>query len=123
MLRRLAAICVLLAGCSMFGAPVNRSDPRFQECGGGTFEVVAAFSLIASDYQRHFPRMGRSPELQVDEEAFAVVFAEGYEPPIFGRIGDAPRQPGPHFVCVYVGVPPTGTYNVYAEVDITGMRP
>jgi hypothetical protein len=113
----------------MFGAPIDRSDARFQACGGGAFEVVAAFPMVASDYQRHFPRMGFSPELDVNEEAFAVVFAEGYQPATLGGPllpGPQPRpqhQAGTHYVCVYVGTPPNGVQNLYGEVDITGVRP
>jgi hypothetical protein len=122
-MRRSLALCALLAGCSLFGFPVNQSDARFQACGGDAFEVVAAFPMVAADYQRHFPRMGFSPELDVNEEAFAVVFAEGYEPAVFGPGGQAQPQPGLHYVCVYVGTPPNGTQIVYGDIDITGMRP
>ena len=120
-MRSAIGLCILLVACSVVDLPVDRSDPRFHLCGGDGFEVVTAFPMIASDYQAHFPRMGLSPELDVNEEAFAVVFAEGYQPATFG-LGQANPQAGTHYVCVYVGTPPNGFYNLYGNVDITGMR-
>lgn len=107
--------------------PVVATDPRFAPCSGTTFrdQVVAAFPFFATDYQRHFPNMGRSPELEVDQPAFAVVFGEEVQlPDVLGPIS----QPSPqasssgHMVCVYVGEAPHGEPYYYVNVDITGMR-
>ena len=125
-------LCVLLSGCGLLlgGHAIDRSDPRFAACGGNADDVLAAFPMGAADYQRHFPEMGLSPELHVDEPAFAVVFAEGFQgPPTFGGPlvqdprGEERAEPKPHFVCLYVGNPPTGVTNWYGEVDIAGMNP
>lgn len=108
--------------------PIIASDPRFAACGGGMGDgdqVIAAFPFVAADYQRHFPNMGRSPELEVDQPAFAVVFEEGLQPPgVLGRlIQPSPAaSPSGHMVCVYVGEAPDGEPYYYIDVDITGMR-
>jgi hypothetical protein len=64
--------------------------------------------------------MGLSPELDVGEPAFAVVFRDGWEgPPTSGGAG--PRStptPGRRFVCV---IPEGGAPNIYGDVDITGL--
>lgn len=113
--------------------PIAADDPRFAACAGTLLrdKVIAAFPFVAADYHRHFPKMGLSPELQQDVPAFAVVFMEGVTPP--GILPGAPvgspslalESPAPltgHTVCVYVGQPPDGTFNFYADVDITGMK-
>ena len=107
--------------------PVVVSDPRFGACGGPTYvdRVVAAFPFVAADYQRHFPNMGRSPELEVDQPAFAVVFAGGLQlPDLLGPISQPspPASSSGHMVCVYVGEEPDGEPYYYVNVDITGMR-
>lgn len=102
---------------------IDRSDPRFAACGGND-EVSAAFAFeAASDYREHFPRMGRAPELEVADPAFAIVYDEDYVPAVFGGVAAGPAVPGTRHVCVYVGQPPNGTHNVYGDVDITGMEP
>lgn len=107
--------------------PVVATDPRFTACSGTTFrdQVIAAFPFIAADYRRHFPNMGRSPELEVDQPAFAVVFEEGLQPPgVLGRLNRSSpaASPSGHMVCVYVGEAPDGEPYYYVDVDITGMR-
>ena len=106
--------------------PIVMSDPRYAACGGQAMpdQVIAAFPFVAADYQRHFPRMGRSPELEVDEPAFAVVFAVGVQPPsLFVRPGHSPvSSAAGHTVCVYAGQPPDGSTMTYVNVDIAGMR-
>ncbi len=74
--------------------------------------------------------MGKSPELEVDADAFAVVFDLDHQPammggPLLGHDAAAapPAQPTGHFVCVYVGAPGQGDINVYGDVDIAWMRP
>jgi len=116
-------VCLLLAGCGLLieEPPIDRADARFEACGGVGNDVVAAFPMRAADYQSHFPQIGRAPELEVDEPAFAVVFGEDARLPIGGERAD--EEPGTHFMCVYLGTPPTGTPNWYAGVDIEGMKP
>ena len=89
-------------------------DPRLAACFAAAGEVQAAFEMRhARDYQRHLPRMLRSPELEVDDPGFVVVFA-----------GDVPlvgvsRLSGPgKVVCILVGDTP----NLYDDVDISGLR-
>jgi hypothetical protein len=117
------AVCLVLAGCSALW-PVNRADPRFAACGGNEDNAEAAFAFVAREYRQHFPLMGHAPELETDGPAFAVVFAANYQPVIIG--GPLGANPGPpttsRFVCVYVGVVPTGNSNLYG-VDIMGMQP
>jgi hypothetical protein len=101
-------------------------DPRLAACFGAAGPVEFAFEMPrARDYQRHFPAMLLSPELDVDEPAFVVVFAIGAElhvglsgPP--GATGAATPSAGPNerSVCILVGDTP----NLYSNVDISGMR-
>ena len=107
--------------------PIMASDPRYAACSGTTFQdqVIAAFPLVAANYQRHFPNMGRSPELEVDQPAFAVVFNERIQPPgVLGGVNQSPpaASPSGHMVCVYVGEAPRGEPYYYVDVDLTGMR-
>ncbi len=97
-------------------------DPRMDACFAGAGSVEFAFEMRhAREYSRHLPAMGRSPELEVDDPAFALIFAPG-EPrvPIGGAPGASPEptQPGHRAVCVLVGDSP----NLYTDVDITGFR-
>jgi hypothetical protein len=116
------AVCLAVAGCSALW-PVNRADPRFAACGGNDENAEAAFPLVASEYRQHFPQMGESPELEGAGDAFAVVFNPEYVPATFGFGQPQPAGPGMRYVCVYVGMPPNGSSNLYSDVDITGMRP
>ena len=74
--------------------------------------------------------MGKSPELEVDTDAFAGVFDLDYQPMVVGGpllTNDAavvePPPPTGHFVCVYLGEPGRGEANLYGDVDIAWMRP
>lgn len=88
-------------------------DPRLDACFAGAGEVEAAFEMPhARDYQRHLPRMLRSPELEVDEPGFVVVFAGDVRA---GAVG--PRPESGKYVCVLVGDTP----NLYSGVDVTGL--
>lgn len=129
-MRILVPLVALLAACGLVPHPVHAADPRFAACGGQADGVVAAFPFRADQYHDHFPEMGRSPELEVDSEAFAVVFDLEYRPatmggPLMGN--DAPAVPPPppigHFVCVYLGGPDQGSTYLYGDVDIAWMRP
>jgi hypothetical protein len=122
---RSLAVGALLTGCSLV-AGVDMADPRFAACGGTADNAEAAFPFVASDYHEHFPFMGRSPELEVEAPAFAVVFVEGHEvahhrPFIRGALPPEPSTG--RFVCVYVGIPPAGDRYVYARVDVAVMAP
>jgi hypothetical protein len=123
-------MAALVAGCGVMSHPVDAADPRFAACGGQADTVIAAFPLRADEYRGHFPEIGKAPELEVETDAFAVVFDLDYQPAIMG--GQQPRddvpavEPPPptgHFVCVYLGEPGQGDTTLYADVDIAGMRP
>jgi hypothetical protein len=118
-----ALATLLIVGCSTLPLhPVDRTDPRFAECGGDR-EALAAFPLDASDYSLHFPAMGKAPELEGASQAFAVVFGPDYEPATYGPGDPEPAADGTRYVCIYVGEPPGGTVNIYGPVDISGLRP
>lgn len=126
-MRWVVVLAIFVVGCNLV-SPLNRTDPRFQACGGSDDNAEAAFPFLARDYRQHFPRMGRSPELEIDAPAFAVVFVEAFDPPRLGgplRVGveRARSEPNGRWVCVYVGMPPNGTPNLYGGVDTTGMTP
>jgi hypothetical protein len=104
--------------------PIAADDPRFVECAGLLYRdrVIAAFPIMAADYHRHLPNMGRSPELEVEAPAFLVVFDVGVVPPgLSGGVGSRPPPTG-HTVCVYLGEPQDGVRTFYGDVDIAGMR-
>jgi hypothetical protein len=73
----------------------------------------------------------RAPELDSEDPAFAVVFAEGKEPTIPLqpplRRDDLPGMPPPEgqhrTVCIYVGQPPAGVTNYYVDVDVALLLP
>lgn len=93
-------------------------DPRLDACLAGLGTVEFAFEMRqARDYRRHLPAMGRSPELEVDDPAFALIFAAGVSG-IGGGGNPAPTQPGHRAVCVLVGTSP----NLYTDVDIAGFQ-
>lgn len=112
-------------------APVDATDPRFEACGGTVDSVDATVAFRARDYQEHFPLMGRAPELETDDPAFAVVFAEGAELPIpiTGQFRPREDQPPPpedsshRTVCIYVGDHPDGVANFYVNVDVALLMP
>src|SRR5918992_5372768 len=121
----------LLAACGLVPHMIDAADPRFAACGGQAEMVVAAFPFRADQYRDHFPEMGRSPELEVESDAFAVVFGLDIRPltmggPLVGNDAAAaafpPRRPG-HVVCVYLGAPGQGSTYLYGDVDIAWMRP
>ena len=88
-------------------------DPRLDACFADAGEVEAAFEMRAArDYQRHLPGMLRSPELEVDDPAFVVIFAGDVSLP---RI--QPASGDGQIVCVLVGDTP----NVYVGVDTSGL--
>lgn len=106
-------------------------DPRLGRCFGGVATPEYVFVMPhARDYQRHFPAMGLSPELDVDDPAFVVVFAADVARNAFPLTGghgaggpQATPEPSPgdgseRFVCIVVGDTP----NLYEGVDITGMQ-
>ena len=119
----LPAVASLLVACSTLPThPVDRTDPRFGECRGGD-DALAAFPLDASEYPLHFPAMGLAPELDGAGPAFAVVLGPDYVPATFGGGQPQPAEGGTRYVCIYVGMPPRGTANIYGPVDITGLNP
>jgi hypothetical protein len=78
---RAILVAALLTGCAAL-APVDADDPRFEACGGTEGNVDATVAFRARDVRDHFPLMGEAPELESDDPAFAVVFAEGEGPPV-----------------------------------------
>jgi hypothetical protein len=130
--RAIAVLVVLLTGCAA-AVPVDADDPRFEACGGTAGTVDATLDFVAREYHDHFPLMGRSPELETDDPAFAVVFADGEGPPMAVHpqleLGDhdelpQPPQDSPHrTVCLYVGQPTDGVVNVYVDVDVALLLP
>lgn len=127
---RALLVAAFLAGCAAI-APVDATDPRFEQCGGAVDSVDATVAFTARDYHDHFPLMGEAPELESDDPAFAVVFAEGAGPPIPLlpplRQGDDAAPPAPEqshrTVCIYVGQPPDGVMHVYVNVDVALLLP
>lgn len=120
----------LLSACGLVPHLIDAADPRFAACGGQAETVVAAFPFRADQYRDHFPEMGRSPELEVESDAFAVVFDFDYRPlmggPLVGNDAPAAAFPPPrtgHVVCVYLGAPGQGNTYLYGDVDIAWMRP
>jgi hypothetical protein len=69
-------------------------DPRLAACLGAAGPIEFVFELPhARDYRRHFPAMLLAPELDVDDPAFAVVFAAGAQLLVGGSGPSA--TPGP----------------------------
>jgi len=129
-MRAALLVVVLLTGCAVV-APVDDADPRFEACGGAMTTVDATIAFTARDYRDHFPLMREAPELDSEDPAFAVVFAEGKEPfiPLQPQLqrDDQPAPPPPkrshRTVCIYVGVAPDGVTNYYADVDVALLLP
>lgn len=92
-------------------------DPRITRCGTPAgASVMTTFEMAhGADYQAHLPAMGKSPELDVPDPAFVVI----YDQPATGTgSSDLIRS-----VCVLLGNDPaTAQINLYSDVDITGMR-
>jgi hypothetical protein len=103
-------------------------DPRFKSCGGESQPVLMAFPLDhARDYLKAFPNMGYSPELQVDQPAFVVVFdgpwhgarLGGRFAPSSGTPAPTPtRPPGTNDMCIWL----EGYPIYYAEIDTSRGR-
>lgn len=83
--------------------------------------MLVAFEMEhASDFQRHFPRAGRAPELEQDARpAFVLVFDGPVELPTTGGPRFGVRLPLTGVVCVLVGDTP----NFYSGIDLNGFRP
>lgn len=106
-------------------------DLELARCGASLATSFAVFPMEhARDYRLHLPAMLLSPELDVDDPAFVVVyggmqpFAGGGAAPPAGQ-SRAPRSldPGHHDLCVLVGADAaTAELNIYANVDTTGIR-
>lgn len=99
------------------------ADPRLGICTIGLpADMEFVFPMAhARDYRSYLPRMGVSPELEVDEPASVVVYREGWQGPGSGGGLGAERQsptPGRRFVCVLVQ---GGEPNLYSDVDIAGL--
>ena len=122
-------------GGSRDGTPMNGEAPTWNvelaRCGASLATALDAFPMEhARDYRLHLPAMLLSPELDVDDTAFVVVYGE-MQP--FGGGGAAPPpgqtwaprslDPGHHDLCILVGADAaTAELNIYAYVDTTGMQ-
>jgi hypothetical protein len=105
-------------------------DPRLARCGASVDTAIDAFEMgHARLYRLYMPAMLLSPELDVDEPAFVVVYAAiqpfgvAGAPQADGRTQE-PRSltPRHHDVCVLVGTDPaTAEMNIYSDVDTTGL--
>jgi hypothetical protein len=100
-------------------------------CGAPLATALAVFQMEhARDYRLHLPAMLLSPELDVDDPAFVVVYGEmqpfgggGAAPPAGQTRAPRSLDPGHHDLCVLVGADAaTAELNIYANVDTTGMR-
>jgi hypothetical protein len=109
-------------GAGLPGGPeAFADDPRLGQCYGAPANMEFVFEMLhARDYQRYLPKMGRSPELEIDDPAFVVVFRDGWVgPATTGGFGTRSTPiPGFRFVCV---LPGGGPPNLYGDVDITGL--
>jgi len=105
-------------------------DPRLARCGASVDTAIDAFEMgRARAYRLYMPAMLLSPELDVEDPAFVVVygamqpFGVAGAPQADGRTLE-PRSltPGHHDVCVLVGADPaTAEMNIYSDVDTTGL--
>jgi hypothetical protein len=103
------------------GPDAFAGDPRLGVCTIGLpADMEFVFEMAhARDYQRYFPAMLLSPELDVGDAALVVVYREGFEP-VYGGVPGAERptpRAGHRTVCVAIG---TERF-VYGDVDIAGM--
>lgn len=123
-------VALAIAGLLLLStpAPSLALDPRGALCGPAVSGKIAAqFELAhASDYHQKFPKMGISPELDVADSAFFVVYGGSAE--IFGVSGGVPAQdadgnvvgPAPPVPTTYSGVVcavVAGERIVYVNVD------
>lgn len=110
-------------GSTLPGGPdAFAGDPRLRQCYGTPADMEFVFEMgHARDYRAYLPRMGLSPELDVDNAAFAVVYRDGWAGVArSGGQGSDPASPTPgrRFVCVLVA---GGDPNLYSDVDIDGL--
>ena len=100
------------------GPEAFAGDPRLARCSFGPIQYAFVMDH-ARDYRSYFPMMGLSPELDVDQSAFAAVFEVGMAQPPTTGFGPGPtNEPGHRYVCVLVD---GGDPNLYSDVDITGL--
>jgi hypothetical protein len=128
----LAVLLVGVAGVGIVSAALADSRQHLCTDAAPAAKVANAFAMAnVSDYQRHIPRMGRSPELEVTAPGYVVVFAGTVDlpsaqaaPPATnqqGAINLPPLAQGPQtgVVCVVTNNQPT----FYVNVDSTGLQP
>jgi hypothetical protein len=108
------------------GPEAFAGDPRLGQCYGAIAHMEFVFVIEhARDYRLYLPEMGLSPELDIDDSAFVVIFEAGWDAGF--RIGNPrssePRstlEPGKRLVCV-IAPAEGGTANFYSNVDIAGL--
>ena len=107
------------SGPTLPGGPeAFAGDPRLARCSFGPIQYAFVMDH-ARDYQSYLPKMGMSPELDVDGSAFVAVFEAGMtQPPTSGFGPESTNEPGHRYVCVLVD---GGDPNLYSDVDITGL--
>jgi hypothetical protein len=124
---RLTAVANGLVATAVLAACALLRDERGAACGHMDQPIAAQVAMAhARDYQQHFPRMGRAPELEIDAPAFAVAFAGALSMgttggPAPNGAGGAPARPQPPLtgvVCFVVNGSPT----YYVNVDISGWH-
>lgn len=114
----LAAVVLIVVACAA-------RDPRATRCGIAA-PVAREFALEhARDYRMALPRMGRSPELEIESPAYVVVYAGPVNLGGVNRAPDAQDSSGNPIghvdqpdsftgvVCVVVNGSPT----IYVNVD------
>lgn len=103
------------------GPDAFAGDTRLATCSLGPItDIQYAFEMAhGRDYQRYFPAMLLSPELDIDAPVFVVVYREGFEFVFGGAVGGVRPTPraGHRTVCAVV----QGERMAYSDVDITGL--
>jgi hypothetical protein len=106
------------------GPEAFAADPRLARCFLTAADMEYVFEIHhARDFQRYLPNSLRTPELEVDDAAFVVIYRATANTVVLRSLGYGPRplatnQPGHRDICVLVdGDDPI----LYGDVDITGL--
>jgi hypothetical protein len=97
--------------------PAEEAQQLIREC-GVSGDIAAYFRIPAgNDYHDHFPKMGKSPEIEGESGLFVVVYDGPVSGLFLGRPG-ASREPVTDALCV---IAPGGEPNIYANASREGM--